>query len=82
MHELYPVGELKARAVELAEELAAQPPIAVAGVLRAVVGGEQLPLEEAFALERDAVRRCSESADQVEGMMAFLEKRPPRFEGR
>ena len=61
---------------------AAQPPIAVAGVLRAVVGGEDRSLEEALRLERDAVRRCSNSADQVEGMMTFLEKCPPRFEGK
>jgi enoyl-CoA hydratase/carnithine racemase len=53
-----------------------------AGVLHAVVGAGHLPLEEALAAERDAVRRCSGSADQVEGMMAFLEKRPPHFEGR
>ena len=82
VHALHPVGELKARALELAEELAAQPPIAVAGVLRAVVGAENLPLEDALRIERDAVRRCNASADQAEGMRAFLEKRPPRFEGR
>jgi len=82
VHALHPVGELKARALELAEELAAQPPIAVAGVLRAVVGTEHLPLEDALRIERDAVRRCNASADQAEGMRAFLEKRPPRFEGR
>ena len=82
VHELHPVAELKAKAIALAEELAAQPPIAVAGVLRAVVGGEDRSFEEALRLERDAVRRCSDSADQVEGMMAFLEKRPPRFEGK
>ena len=82
VHALHPVGELKARALELAEELAAQPPIAVAGVLRAVVGAEHLPLEDALRIERDAVRRCNASADQAEGMRAFLEKRPPRFEGR
>lgn len=51
-------------AVELAEELAAQPPIAVAGVLRAVVGAEHLPLEDALRIERDAVRRCSSSTDR------------------
>ena len=82
VHELHPLAELKARAIELAEQLAAQPPIAVAGVLRAVVGAEHLPLEDALRVERDAVRRCSSSTDQVEGMKAFLEKRRPRFEGR
>lgn len=51
-------------------------------MLRAVVGAGSAPLDEALAAEREAVRRCSGSADQVEGMMAFLEKRPPRFEGR
>jgi enoyl-CoA hydratase/carnithine racemase len=82
VHELHPLPELKAQAIQLAEELAAQPPVAVAGVLRAVVGAGHLPLEDALRVEREAVRRCSESADQVEGMMAFLEKRRPRFEGR
>lgn len=82
VHELHPMSELKTRAIDLAEELAAQPPIAVAGVLRAVVGAEHLPLEDALRVERDAVRRCSSSADQIEGMRAFLEKRRPQFEGR
>ena len=82
VHELHPLSELKEKAVELAEELAAQPPIAVAGVLRSVVGAEHLPLEDALRVEREAVRRCSSSSDQVEGMRAFLEKRRPRFEGR
>jgi enoyl-CoA hydratase len=82
VHELHPIAELKARALELAEELAARPPIAVAGVLRAVVGAEHAPLEEALRSERDAVRRCSSSADQIEGMAAFLEKRRPQFQGR
>ncbi|MGZ4523734.1 MAG: enoyl-CoA hydratase/isomerase family protein [Mycobacteriaceae bacterium] len=81
VHEVHPVDELKTRAVELAEELAAQPPIAVAGVLRAVVGAQHLPLEDALRVERQAVLRCAASADQQEGMAAFLEKRRPAFTG-
>jgi enoyl-CoA hydratase/carnithine racemase len=81
-HEVHPIGDLKRRTIELAEELAAQPPLAVAGVLRAVVGAEHLPLEDALRVEREAVRRCSGSADQVEGMSAFLEKRRPVFRGK
>lgn len=38
VRELHPVAVLKQRAMELAMEIADQPPIAVAGVLRAVVG--------------------------------------------
>jgi len=82
VHDLHPIGDLKVKAIELAEELAAQPPIAVAGVLRSVVGAEHLPLDDALRVEREAVRRCNSSADQREGMMAFLEKRRPHFEGR
>ena len=82
VHELHPITELKQRALDLAQELAAQPPVAVAGALRAINGAEHLPLEDALRLERDAVRRCAASADQVEGMTAFIEKRRPQFEGK
>ena len=73
---------IRAIRIDLGEELAAQPPLAVAGVLRAVVGAEQLPLEDALRVERESFRRCSGSADQAEGMSAFLEKRRPVFRGR
>ena len=66
---------------ELALELAAMPPLAVAGVLRCVVGAGSAPLDEALAEERAAVRRCSGPKDQSEGMRAFLEKRRPVFTG-
>jgi enoyl-CoA hydratase/carnithine racemase len=82
VHEVHPMVELKARALELAEELAARPPLAVAGVMRAVVGAEYLSLDEALRVEREAVRRCSGTADQREGMRAFIEKRRPNFRGR
>lgn len=81
VHEVHPLAELKDAALALAEELAAQPPLAVAGVLDAVVGAEHLPLEDALRMERAAVVRCKASADQREGMQAFLEKRRPHFTG-
>jgi len=57
VRELRPVAVLKQRAVELAMEIAVQPPIAVAGVLWAVVGAEHVPLDGAFRVERGGVRR-------------------------
>ncbi len=55
VHEVWPNRELKERAHALAHELALAPPIAVAGVLRAVVGAGEAPLAEGIAAERRAV---------------------------
>ena len=79
--EVHPLTELKAAAHALAQELAAMPPIAVAGVLRCVVGAQEAPLEQALAEERAAVLRCGQTQDQREGMRAFIEKRRPVFTG-
>lgn len=81
VHELHPLQELKAAAHALAHELAAMPPVAVAGVLSCVVGAGDAPLDEALAEERRAFLACAGTADQVEGMRAFLEKRRPVFTG-
>jgi len=76
---IHPLDELKGAALALAHELAEKPPIAVAGVLRAVVDAAEKPLEQALDTEREAVRRCFASRDQAEGLAAFIEKRQPIF---
>jgi enoyl-CoA hydratase len=78
---VHPLAQLKDAALALARELAAMPALAVAGVLRCVVGGADLPLAAALAEERRAFLQCAASADQAEGMQAFLEKRKPVFSG-
>lgn len=79
VNEVWPLEELFDRALALAEELAAMPALAVAGVLRCVVSAGERSLAEALAEERRAVMATMGTADQKEGMMAFLEKRRPRF---
>ncbi|MBJ19333.1 MAG: enoyl-CoA hydratase/isomerase family protein [bacterium] len=79
VQEVWPNDELQARALDLAQELAAQPSAAVAGVLACVVGAGERSLDEAIMAERAAVEATWGTADQQEGMRAFLEKRPPRF---
>ena len=81
VHEVWPNNDLQRRAHELAQELAAMPSIAVAGVLKCVVGAGEKSLEEALAEERRAVMRTMGTKDQQEGMKAFLEKRKPNFTG-
>ncbi len=79
VNEVWPNHMLHEKALELAHELAAQPPLAIAGVLKTVVQGEGLPLDDAIALEREAVHKTAMTKHQMEGMMAFMQKRKPDF---
>ena len=56
--------------------------LAVAAVLEAVDAGFEMPQNEALLLEANHFGLLSATADMQEGMRAFLEKRPARFEGR
>lgn len=78
-HEVWPIEKLFDKAHELAAELADKPALAVAGVLRCVVGSGEKSLAEGIAEERRAVLETMGTPDQHEGIMAFLEKRKPRF---
>lgn len=77
--EVWPIDSLKARAQTLGEELAAQPRLAVRGMLETIVGFESKSLAESLLDERRAVHLTRNTADSREGMMAFLEKREPVF---
>jgi enoyl-CoA hydratase len=79
VHEVWPLSELKDQAVKLAHDLAAQPALAVRGVMEVIVGSEDKTLEELLQAERKAVNKTFGSPDIQEGMMAFLEKRKPTF---
>ncbi|MBF3363245.1 enoyl-CoA hydratase, partial [Pseudomonas aeruginosa] len=71
-----------ARALELAMEIARLPPLALAQIKEVVLAGADLPLDSALALERKAFQLLFDSQDQKEGMQAFLEKRPPNYQGK
>lgn len=77
--EVWPNAEIKQRASELAEELAAQPRTAMRMMLRTLVTGDERTLEESLRDERAAFHATAASPDMAEGIAAFLEKRPPKF---
>ncbi|MEM9225791.1 MAG: enoyl-CoA hydratase-related protein, partial [Pseudomonadota bacterium] len=79
VNEVWPLADLKDKAIALAEELARMPRRAVKSVLECVIGHESKSLHEALADERRAVHANAGTTDAREGMMAFLEKREPVF---
>ena len=78
---LFPPEELLPAAVATLERIAAQGPVAVAAVKDVLHRGADMPLPEANALEQQAFADLFATADQKEGMAAFLAKRPPEFKG-
>jgi enoyl-CoA hydratase len=76
-----PKAELMAAARELAEKFAAQAPLAIAAIKRAVHEGLDRPMEEALEAERREFAAIRFTHDAIEGITAFLEKRPPVFTG-
>lgn len=80
--DLVPDDQVLDTALELARAVAAMPPLAAEQIKECILLGMDAPLETALALERRANAVLFASRDQKEGMQAFIEKRPPRFEGR
>jgi enoyl-CoA hydratase/carnithine racemase len=85
VNEVVPGTELEARALALAEEIAANAPLSLSGNKRAV--RELLAAESQLdpEVERELVElraACFQSEDFREGVRAFGEKRKPRWRGR
>lgn len=79
VNEVWPLSELKDRAIALASELAAQPRLAVKAMLDALHDSEDRTLDELLAAERAGVHATMGTPDAAEGIAAFLEKRRPVF---
>jgi enoyl-CoA hydratase/carnithine racemase len=74
-------GKLIDYACELAQEIAANGPIAVAQAKFAINCGMDAPLSVALPLESKAYEVIIPSKDRVEALTAFAEKRKPNFKG-
>ena len=68
-------------ALELAEEVAANAPLALAASKQVLMRSVDWPLEEKFDRQEEYVDPIRRSADAKEGALAFVEKRAPRWTG-
>jgi enoyl-CoA hydratase len=80
--EVVPDPEVEGRAIDLARQIAALPPLAIQLAKEAVLAGMDAPMTSALALEVKSLQILFSSKDQKEGMRAFIEKRHPKFEGK
>jgi enoyl-CoA hydratase len=80
VNRVFPRAELLAETEKIALGILKNGPLAVEAALEAVQRGMQLPLDQGLRFESGRFGFLAASADMHEGLNAFLEKRPPRFE--
>ncbi len=81
-NEVVEPGKLMDRAKELAKKLMAKGLAAIALAKQAIERGSDLALDQGLLLEQTLWSLGFDTADQKEGMAAFLEKRKPNFQGK
>lgn len=77
-----PAGDALSAALDLADSIAENAPLALAVSKRVIVESADWPLDEKFARQYPLVDPIRRSADAREGAIAFAEKRPPVWTGR
>jgi enoyl-CoA hydratase len=75
-------GEALAKALEIADMIAANGPLAVQAILRTIRESEGMAENDAFALESKIGMAVFSTEDAKEGPRAFAAKRKPEFRGR
>lgn len=82
-NELLPsVEALRERVAEIADQIAANAPIAVRQAKVSISKAADLDRSNGYAYEIEAYNRTVPTEDRAEGIRAFNEKRPPKFRGR
>jgi enoyl-CoA hydratase len=82
VNHLVPAGQALAKAHEIAATISNNGPIAVRQAKKAIAYGSETDLDTGMILSIEAYNNCVTTEDRLEGVRAFNEKRPPRFQGR
>lgn len=77
-----PDGSALERAMEMARQIAAMPPVQVRMVKQGVNAAAFALADAVSALDRDQYLLAQSSEDHEEGLLSFLEKRAPKYTGR
>jgi 2-(1,2-epoxy-1,2-dihydrophenyl)acetyl-CoA isomerase len=75
-------ADLDAEARKVARELAAGPTLAYGATKRLLLGTFDRGLETQMEMETRGISDMGRTEDAREGLSAFFEKRPPKFQGR
>lgn len=79
---VFPRAELLNKAMATAEKIASKGPVAIRACKRVLHRGQDIPVPQATELEAIAFSELFATADQKEGMAAFLQKRAAAFQGK
>jgi len=82
VNQVVPGEGLMATVREMASQIAALPPLALAVAKRALYQGAENDFDAAVQTETFGLEYLFKTRDHKEAVAAFLEKRPARFEGR
>jgi len=82
LNQVVPSESLTAVALKMAQEIGSKAPIAMGYVKEAIYKGMDMTLEQGLRLEADLYLLLHTTKDRTEGIKAFREKKPLRFEGR
>jgi enoyl-CoA hydratase len=82
LNKVLPPDQLMPEVKKLAEKLAAKGAVALKAAKEAIEEGYDIELGRAIANEGKLFGLCFGTEDKVEGVNAFLEKRPPQFKGK
>jgi enoyl-CoA hydratase len=82
VNRVVPRETLRAESESLLRKMLANGPVSLRSTLEAVHRGLEMPLREAQAFEATQFGLICATDDMKEGTRAFLEKRPPKFQGR
>ena len=77
-----PPDALAGEAQKLAETIAAKGPLALRYLKEAILKGMDMTLEQGLRLEADLYFLLHTTSDRTEGIKSYLEKRPPKYQGK